>query len=263
MMALGVAHLTALQLAPADLVRQAAGAGFSAVGLRLHPAMAGGVCYPLEAPARRGLKAVLAEEGMRVADIEFVELTPQVDIQALAPLLEAGADLGAASLTVSGDDREYSRLTDHYAALCQLAAGYGLRVELEFMRWRAVANLAQARQIVEGAGQANGGLLLDALHLFRSGGTVAMLQTIDPRWLRTVQLCDAPLLAPPEEGIIAEAREGRLPPGQGQLPLVELMAALPQGVQVSVEMPYGALKSVERLALAHQATRALLDPLNP
>ncbi|MGC1329385.1 MAG: sugar phosphate isomerase/epimerase, partial [Pseudomonas sp.] len=101
MKALGVAHLTALQLAPADLVRQAAGAGFSAVGLRLHPAMAGGLCYPLDAAARQALKAVLNSEGVRVSDIEFVELTPQVDLLALVPLLEAGADLGASSLTVS------------------------------------------------------------------------------------------------------------------------------------------------------------------
>ncbi len=257
-MALGVAHLTALQLAPADLVRQAAGAGFSAVGLRLHPAMAGGLCYPLDAVARRDLKALLDAEGMAVSDIEFVELTPQVDIDALVPLLEAGADLGASSLTVSGDDPQFSRLTDHYAHLCELAVDFGLRVDLEFMRWRAVGNLAQARQIVEGAGQGNGGILLDALHLFRSGGAVAMLADIEPRWLRAVQLCDAPLLAPPEELIISEAREGRLPPGQGQLPLGELLAALPRDVQVSVEMPYGALGSVERLALAYQTSIALL-----
>lgn len=257
---LGVAHLTALALAPADLVRQAAGAGFSTVGLRLHPATAGGLCYPLDAAARRALKALLAAEGVGVNDIEFVELTPGLDIAALLPLLEAGAELGAASLTVSGDDAQFSRLIDHYGQLCGLAAGFGLRVDLEFMRWRAVGNLAQARYIVEGAGQANGGILVDALHLFRSGGDVAMLAEVDPRWLRAVQLCDAPLQAPPEAGIIREAREGRLPPGQGQLPLADLLAAMPKGVGVSVEMPYGALGSVERLALAYRATQSLLTP---
>lgn len=259
-MALGVAHLTALQLAPADLVRQAAGAGFSAVGLRLHPATAGGLCYPLDAAARQALKVLLDAEGMAVSDIEFVELTPDVDVAACLPLLEAGADLGAVSLTVSGDDPQFSRLTDHYAHLCELAVDFGLRVDLEFMRWRAVGNLAQARQIVEGAGQANGGILVDALHLFRSGGDVAMLADIDPRWLRAVQLCDAPLLAPPDELIIAEAREGRLPPGQGQLPLAGLLAVLPRDVQVSVEMPYGALESQARLALAYQTSAQLLTP---
>ena len=259
MKALGVAHLTALHLAPADLVTQAAGAGFSSVGLRLHPATAGGLYYPLDVAARQVLKAVLDDQGMRVGDIEFVELTPDVDIEALASLLETGADLGATSLTVSGDDSELSRLTDHYAALCQLAAGFGLRVDLEFMRWRAVATLQQARLIVEGAGQANGGILLDALHLFRSGGEVAMLADIDPYWLRSVQLCDAPLQAPPETQIITEAREGRLPPGQGQLPLAELLAALPGAVAVSVEMPYGKLGSVERLGLAYSSVAELLN----
>lgn len=257
-MALGVAHLTALQLAPADLVRQAAGAGFCAVGLRLHPAVAGGLCYPLDALARQALKAVLAGEGVRVRDIEFVEVTPHVDLPALLPLLEAGADLGADSLTVSGDDPHFARLTDHYGQLCHLAAAFGLRVDLEFMRWRQVANLQQALEIVTGAGQANGGILVDALHLFRSGGDVAMLAEIEPRWLRAVQLCDAPLQAPPDAGIIAEARERRLPPGHGQLPLAQLLAVLPGDVQVSVEMPYGALESAARLALAYRSSTELI-----
>jgi len=257
---LGVAHLTALQLPPATLVREARRAGFSAVGLRLHPVMPGALAYPVVAgsQALRELRAVMAGEGVRVTDIEFVALTAQTQVADYQGLLAAGAALGAQSLTVSGDDDDVARLTDCFAALCEMARGHGLRVDLEFMRWRPVANLQQACAVVTGAGQDNAGVLVDALHLFRSGGQVADIAAVDPRLLRAVQLCDAPLLAPAHELIIPEAREGRLLPGQGQLPLSQLLAALPDDVGISVEVPCAGSHAEQRLQAAAQATQAWL-----
>lgn len=161
---LGVAHLTALELAPARLVREARRAGFSAVGLRLHPVIPGAQAYPVApgSQALRELRAVMAGEGVRVTDIEFVALKAQAQVADYQPLLAAGAELGALSLTVSGDDDDVARLTGNFAALCELARGHGLRVDLEFMRWRPVATLQQACTVVTGAGQDNGGVLVDA-----------------------------------------------------------------------------------------------------
>ncbi|BCX67544.1 sugar phosphate isomerase/epimerase family protein [Pseudomonas izuensis] len=260
MSGLGVAHLTALELAPDALVREAARAGFSSVGLRLHPAMAGGIAYPLApgSQALQQLKVTLDGEGVVVNEIEFVELTPQVDVAGFASLLESGAQLGARCLTVSGDDPEQCRLTDNFAAVCELSAGYGLRVDLEFMRWRHIGNLQQAVALIAAAGQVNGGVLLDALHLFRSGGDAAAVAQLDQRYIHGVQWCDAPALAPTGEGIIREAREGRLPPGQGQLPLTWLLNVLPPDVHWSVEIPCLATCAPERLAQAFSVTRAWL-----
>lgn len=257
---LGVAHLTALELAPVSLVREARRAGFSAVGLRLHPVMPGAQAYPVAAgsEAMRELRAVMAGEGVRVTDIEFVSLTAQTRVADYQALLAAGAELGATSLTVSGDDRDVARLTGNFAALCELARGQGLRVDLEFMRWRPVATLQQACAVVMGAGQDNGGVLVDALHLFRSGGQVADIMQVNPHLLRAVQLCDAPLLAPADDLIIQEAREGRLLPGEGQLPLAQLLAALPGDLCISVEVPSAGLPAAQRLQAAAQATHAWL-----
>lgn len=257
---LGVAHLTALNLAPVELVREAARAGFASVGLRLHPVMPGALAYPLPigSPTARELQRVLVGEGVRVSDIEFVSLTAQLQVAECEALLAAGAELGAASLTVSGDDGDPVRLTHTFAALCELASGYGLRVDLEFMRWRAVANLQQAVAVVAGAGQMNAGVLVDALHLNRSGGDEQALAQVDPRYLQAVQLCDAPQLSPPEALIIQEAREGRLLPGQGALPLVALLGALPASIALSVETPSTLLTSSDRLDASYRATRALV-----
>jgi sugar phosphate isomerase/epimerase len=258
---LAVAHLTALDLAPVALVREAARSGFSAVGLRLHPVLPGATCYPIAAgsPAAHELKAVMAGEGVQVSDIEFVSLTPDFQLTDHEALLAAGADLGATSLTVSGDDLEIERLTHNFAALCELASGYGLRVDLEFMRWRAVATLQQAVAVVTAAGQGNAGVLLDALHLYRSGGDEKALAEVDPRYLRAVQLCDAPLQAPAEALIIQEAREGRLLPGSGELPLTALLSALPADVHISVETPSVLLAPQMRLQAAYEATRSWLS----
>ena len=257
---LGVAHLTALELEPVAFVAQAAEAGFSAVGLRLHPASQGGVCYPLEpgSVGHRRLLSALKDHAMVLHDAEFVQLTPDVEIARLLPLLEGAAQAGAHCLNVSGDDQLQGRLVENFAALCELARPFGLRIDLEFMRWRPIATLQQACDVVSQAGQANAGILVDALHLYRSGGCASDLLQVPPRFLKALQLCDAPAQSPPEDSIIAEAREGRLPPGEGALPLTEVLRAMPAGTELSVEMPYPSLPAPERLALAYRKTRELL-----
>lgn len=258
---LGVAHLTALELPPPDLARQAARAGFQAVGLRLHPAMTGGIAYPSRPGTRahHELRRLLAGEGLALNEIEFIQLTADIDVASFAGMLEAGADLGAACVTVSGDDADRARLTANFAALCDLAASFGLRVDLEFMRWRVVGSLEQAAAVVARADRPNGAVLLDALHLDRSGGAPAQLQDLPPGTIHAAQLCDARAAQPSTDAeVIAEAREGRLPPGEGELPLAELLRALPTDTVLSVEMPLPSMGVVPRLALAHQATCRVL-----
>jgi hypothetical protein len=62
--------------------------------------------------------------------------------------------------------------------------------------------------------------------------------------------------------LIREARTGRLLPGQGVLPLRELVAALPAGVPLAIEAPCRAsadLPAVERAKRAYQALSTLLS----
>ena len=258
----GVAHLTALELPPADLVRLSAAAGFGSVGLRVVPVAPGAPAYPTRIGTRehRALRDLLHGEGMRVNDIEFVQLVPEIDIPALAPVLEAGADLGASSVTVSGDDEDAHRLAANFAALCDLAAGFGLRVDVEFMRWRAVGRLQQAVELVRAAGRPNGAVLVDALHLIRSGGSPDDLAELPPALIGAAQLCDASARQPAtDQEVIAEARAGRLPPGDGVLPLPELLSVLPDGLPLSVEVPMPQLPAAERLMLAFRSTQRLLN----
>jgi sugar phosphate isomerase/epimerase len=258
---LAVAHLTALELTPCELVRQAARAGFDAVGLRLNPTALGATAYPslVGSGAHVELRRVLADECVTVHDVEFIPILPGIDVASFAPMFEAAADLGARCVTVSGDDPDAARLADSLAALCELAARSGLRVDLEFMRWRHVGTLEQARAMVERAGSPNLAILVDALHLTRSGGSPADVRALPEGMVRAVQLCDASPDDPVgDEATILEARTGRLPPGHGGLPLRELLDALPAGTTLGVEMPLPSLPADERLDLAYRSTRDML-----
>ena len=260
---LGLAHLAVLEIPPQDLVILAKQAGYAATGLRVHPASEGGINYPLRAPGELAeTKRRLAGEGMRIAEVEFVPLTGTTRVPDFEWMIELGAALGASSVTVSGDDKDYDRLVDLFGAFCDLAHRYGLRVDIEFMRWRPVATLENALEIVSRAARPNGGILIDALHLFRAGGNAASLARIDRKYIRTVQLCDAPLTLSENLSVIDEARGARLLPGEGELPLDDVMDALASDVNVAIEIPMSLnrpeLGPLERISVAREATAKFL-----
>ncbi len=205
------------------------------------------------------LNRLLEDEQITLYDVEFIPVTPDIDVTAYEPMFEAAAALGARCVTVSGDDPDPGRLSGNLAKLGELAAFFGLRVDLEFMRWRHVGTLAQGRAAIERAASSNLALLVDALHLSRSGGSPQELQGLPQGMVQAVQLCDAPCVAPVgDEAIIFEARNGRLPPGEGALPLSDLLQVLSADTALSVAMPFPTLSAEQRLARAYSSTLSVL-----
>jgi xylose isomerase-like TIM barrel protein len=170
---LGLAHFTAIAVPPLELVSLAARTGYAAVGLRLYPAFPGAPFseIPAGSAASHEMQERLRGKGIRVYDIEFVTLSQGFAPASLIPVLEAASALGARRLSVCGDDPEHTRMVEMFATLCDLAAPFGIGVDLECMAWRRVSSFPQAVQVVSEAGRANGGVLVDALHLSRTGGT--------------------------------------------------------------------------------------------
>ena len=236
---IGLAHLSALHLPPVEFIRAARVAGYASVGLRVSSAAPGTLVYPLPAgsDALLEVRTVLREEGIRLAEVEMVSLVPAFDPASVLPVLETGAELGASSLAVMGDDPDRSALIDCFAAICDLADGFGMDVQIEFMRWRPVANLQDAKEVVSRSGRANGHILLDILHHFRAAGSVAELSEIEPGLISVVQLSDAPATLPEGLTIVDEARSARYPPGEGELPIREALQALVGSPELAVELP--------------------------
>jgi sugar phosphate isomerase/epimerase len=265
-----LAFLTTFELGPVEAIRTAAGAGYDLVGLRLLPAAPAEPAYPILTDARvlADARAALDDTGIAVADIEIARLKPDTDPSDFAPFFERGRILGARNVLVAGDDPEEARLTRSFARLARLAAEFGLTVDLEFMPWTRVPDLATARRIVEGAGEANGGVLVDALHFDRSATTLAEVEDLPRERINYVQFCDGPVdYDRSDAGLIEVARRARLMPGEGGIDLAGLARAIPGDAVISVEVPNHALAgrmgAAERAARALAATRAVVDAAGP
>lgn len=263
-----LAHLTMIDASPLDLIGAAAAGGFDAVGLRIAAPQPGDrLLHPLigNGPCVSEIEARLADTGIQVWDVEVVWLAAHTVVADLAPLLELGQRLGARHLLVCGNDPEQGRLEANLAALSELARKYGLGVVFEFMPFVATKTLAEAAETVVRIRQPNARLLIDALHLFRSGGDVRDLEKINPLLLAYVHLCDARGPAPVGcEALRAEARGGRFYPGLGQLPLADFMRKFARGTTVAVEAPsaeHAHLPFAERGRIAGAATKAFLSAI--
>jgi sugar phosphate isomerase/epimerase len=261
---LSLAHLTVLDADPVALIDAAAAGGFDAVGLRIVPPLPSDRIVPVvgDLPLQRCIKERIAVTGIPILDIEAIWLSPETDVAALQPALDVGADLGARYVLVIAYDFERARLIDTFARFCALAHARGLRAMLEFIPYTAVMTLADAHALLAAAAPADAGLLVDALHLSRSGGAPADIAGYDPALFSYVHLCDAPREPPPAEGLRLEARGDRLYPGEGGLWLPEFLAAFPPGTPVAVEAPCARTASLpiaERARRAGAATRALVQ----
>ena len=265
---ISLAALTVLELTPPDMVSCAADAGFSHVGIRLIPATPTEPQYDLvgDTPLLREVVRRLADTGVKVLDVEIFRLKPETDVAAYEPAIACAARLGARGLLVAANDPEEARVTDRFAAFCDLAARYHLTADLEFMPWTDAKDLPQAARIVERADRPNGGVLVDPFHLSRSRSRIADIATIPPSRLHVMQFCDVPGVLPPDmDAILAEARAERLFPGEGGLDLVAMLRLMPPGVPLSVEVPTHTLArsvgAVERARRALAGTRAVLAQL--
>lgn len=260
---LGLAHFSAIALPPTALVAVAAAAGFARVGLRLWPPFPDAPHYTLALNGSdiRELLGSLNGNGVEVYDIEAVVIDPSFHPPSLRPVLEVARRLGAKRLTVAGDDADTSRLTDNFARLCEEASAFDIAVDLENMGWRTVATFLQADAIVAASRAPNAGTLVDAIHFFRNGSCVADLENAMAR-VQSVQLCDVRGGAPMEpHAMMLEARSGRFSPGEGDLPLLDLLAALPRDVRLSVEVPMTQNGGLAHEHVAHlfRSTCLLLD----
>lgn len=266
---LSLANLLVPDANPLQQIEAAAAAGFDAVGLCINPPDRLGATLVREPARRRPVKARLAELGMRLLDIELFPLLPNLEVASLTPVLEACADLGAEFLLVTGNDADEQRACDNYAQLCALAAPLGLRPMLEFISYRPLRDVHQAKRWLRRVDHPAAGMCMDALHLFRSGGTLDDLRAIAPGLIGYAQLCDAESMQPAqyfsEPELIRESRGNRRLPGEGVLPLVQFLQALPPGLAISVEAPcerYAQLSVPERAALAMRTTRNVLAQLS-
>ena len=219
---------TILDVSPADAPHVAAAAGWPAVGIWFDP-----TTWTDRTTA--DVQRALADTGVVALDMEPVIFGPDGDPG--EALIDAAIAIGARNVLMASRLPVSAELIDRFGVLCDRAAAGNVTVVLEFLPIFAVRSLDHALQMVRGAARPNAGVLVDTLHLARSGGSVADLIAAGPAMFPYLQLADAPTEPPADgiKGLLHEALHGRLLPGEGELPLGDILRAVPD-VAVSVEL---------------------------
>jgi len=115
----------------------------------------------------------------------------------------------------------------------------GMGLTLEFAQPHSINTFEKALSAVRIIAKPNVRLTIDAMHFFRSGGSVDQLALAGGGCIGHVQLCDVPL-SPTMDDYYQEACFERMLPGEGDLPLLALLAVVPKDVRVGLEIPMQA-----------------------
>lgn len=237
-----LAHLTLINATPAELVYIAARAGYDAVSPRFIPMKVPGEFSetPVSKAQIQATKTALATTGVKVLDVELARITEDVDPRSFERALELGGELGARHMIMSAwtptrDDRNF--LIDVYAETCDLAAGYGLTVDLEFPSFSRLRTLDETLDIVRAADRPNGGILVDTLYLHLSRVDLGELLHVPSELFHFLHISDClPGIADTREGMIQLARDARLYPGEGWIDFNGIIERMPP-MNYSIELP--------------------------
>jgi sugar phosphate isomerase/epimerase len=255
-------------------VAAAAAAGFGAITVRPDMYFA----------ARRAghsaadLRALLRDAAVRVSVVDpLLSALPGVPAPDAVPAdlrtffshgiddcLEAATALGAAAIGLAhflGRRTPQADLVRAITAIAARARYAGLGVTIEFIPDTGIATLQETLELVRDVGASNVGVMFDTWHFARSGGQVAELRVLPPGAIAGLQINDR--IAPPAaQGYVPMA--DRLLPGEGELPLVEVLGTLlpanpglPVGVEVFSERLCALAPEAAAWRVA-EATRAVL-----
>jgi sugar phosphate isomerase/epimerase len=266
---LAIDYLSLMSLPPVDSVRLVDELGCRAVGVSVTPYAANPEEHPIvslvdDAAQRRAMADEMAARGVTLGLAEGFIVVPRRDIAGAAATLDVMSELGALRVNVFSFEPDLARTMDQIAIFAGLSVERGLRATVEFVPGLVIGDLPTAMAVLDHVG-ATLQLSLDCMHLCRSDGTAEDVAKLDPQRIGYAQLCDVPL-APQVADYGDEATNHRLPPGEGELPLADILRALPRDVPIGLEIPMltAAQQGVgpyERLAPCVRAARALLDDL--
>jgi sugar phosphate isomerase/epimerase len=269
---LGIEFISVFGLPPVELVKLTAELGGRYIGTSLAPMDYNPHQYPKfslrDDPAlRRELIAAMRDTGVSISLGEGLVVWPQADVADLAADLDAMLELGVRRLNTVSFDPDLSRSFDQFAKLVEMAEQAGVETTIECVPGLTVADLPTALAAIRHVGRPSFRLLIDTMHVLRSGSTLADLAALDPTIFGYIQLSDVPLV-PTVPDYMEEAMYDRKIPGEGELPLRDLLALLPRDLVIGLEIPRRALAEQEigpreRMAPAFAAARSLLASLPP
>lgn len=255
MTGLVMAYLQLGNIDPFEMVRAAARGGFKATVFRMtghSPGDAWGF-DPANAEHVARMKALAEQEGIELVNISTYRFVPGVTPEDYEQVLDACAALGVRTLTANSFEGDEDVVVALMAEVAKRAAARGIRIAIEFIPVSRIRTAADALRIAEATGCDNVGILVDALHLYRSGDTPQALAAIPRERIFAVQICDGKLESPPFAELANEMRTGRLLPGDGEFDIDGLLDALPADIEVEIEAPSASLAHLPPVEKARRA----------
>lgn len=264
---LAIGYLSVFGLPPVEFVEVAAALDCRRISMFVRNLPLAPLGYPTfsltkDAPLRRDVSVALSYHGVTITLGDGFLVVPDADMCTFSGDLDVLAELGVPRINVVSLDPDLGRSYDQFGALTELAAQRGIRTVIEPVPGLTIGDLPAAVAAVKHVGRRDFQLLIDTMHLMRSGSGPAELAATDPEYIGYAQLNDT-TLAPQMANYMEEAMFERMAPGTGELPLPEIIAALPPGLVIELEVPQRALalagaSPTDRLRPCVDAARRLL-----
>jgi sugar phosphate isomerase/epimerase len=264
---LGIGFLSVFGLPPVEFVDLAADLGCRYIsiflrGMALLPLGYPPFSFKEDSALRKDMIAALSDRGVAISLGDGFLVLPNADMHAFAADLDAMAELGVPRINTVSLDPERDRTFDQFAALTELAAQRNIRTVVEPVPGLTVGDIPTAVAALQHVGRPDFRLLIDTMHLMRSGFSATDVAGMDPEHIGYVQLNDTTLV-PRIENYMEEAMFERMVPGEGELPLQDFVSALPRDVVVELEVPQrelalAGISPTDRLRPCVEAARRLL-----
>jgi len=218
------------EFTPEQVAQAAAESGFEAVGFTVAP-------ESWTDATTSKVQAILQAAGVSVLDVEVIWIGADGAVtDGHRKILDVGGALGAKNALIVSSCTDEVKNCHAFATLAEHASRYNIRACLEFLRITAVTHLSQAVRIVESAGHPAGGVLIDTIHLARCR-EFHLLRSVDPGLLPYSQFCDGNVdCAEDYQSLLADAVDLRSLPGEGGLPLQDVLAVLHPDLPLALEI---------------------------
>jgi sugar phosphate isomerase/epimerase len=260
-----LAQLTVLHWSPPEMIYNAHLIGYDAVGIRSISMGVKGE-HDFDIAKNKELfaltKQAMDETGVKINDIELAKIDDGIDVGRYESSFEAAARLGVKDVISSIWSENKDFCLEQFSKLCDLAAQYGVFVNLEFVTWAGVSTLKDVCEMLNAVKKSNAAIFIDTLHFYRSRVALEELDACPKNLFRFMHICDGPNEIPEpssstyKEDLIYVARDARDYVGEGAIDIAGIVKKLPDNVLFSIELPH--LEKVRKWGAAEHARRCLV-----
>ena len=214
---------------PARFVEVTAGAGWKATGVWFDQ-------NSWSSTTSREVKRRIDDNGIEAVDMEVIRLGRSIDTG--KALIEAACEVGAKNILVVSSLHSSEETAEQLSHLCSLAKAGDITICLEFMKFTSVKSLSDALEVVKLVDAPNVGILLDLLHVARSGTTFKEIEACDPNLFPYAQWCDgtAQPVGWSNSELITDALDDRLIPAEGKLDALKFESLFDTDIPFSIEV---------------------------